>query len=111
MDAQEVRNGWGKVEEQVAFGKPSNLKTAVIEADKLLDFTLKKMYPTLSTTGERLKAAKTLFVGKWEVYDGLWFAHKIRNELVHNINFELPTSQVMDILNKFKAGLMELGAL
>ena len=110
-DAEEVRRAWAKINEQVGLGKPSNLKTAVIEADKTLDFVLKKMYPSLETTGERLKAVKPKFVGKWEIYDGLWFSHKVRNELVHNINFELPSSQVNDILEKFRAGILELGAM
>ncbi|HEY4694924.1 MAG TPA: hypothetical protein VIH52_03100 [Candidatus Nanoarchaeia archaeon] len=111
QDSQEVKTGWQKVEEQASLGKPSNLKSAVIDADKLMDFVLRKMYPSLEATGERLKAAKVKFVGKWEIYDGLWFAHKVRNEIVHNVNFELPSSQVRDILEKFKAGLIELGGL
>ncbi len=111
VDAEQVRTSWRLLEEQVNIGKPSNMKTAVIEADKTLDFVLKKMYPSLDSTGERLKAAKAKFVGQWEIYDGLWFAHKVRNELVHNLNFELPAAQVRDILDKFKAGLQELGAM
>src|SRR5437870_1956529 len=78
MDANEVKVGWTRVEEQFSFSKPSNLRSAVIDADKLLGFTLEKMYPSLTGTGERLKTAKPKFVGKWEIYDGLWFAHKVR---------------------------------
>ena len=111
MDRRTATEMWHKVEEEVAYGKPSNYRSAVINADKILEFVLSKMYPRLPSTGERLKAVKDKFVGDYELYDSLWFAHKVRNELVHNLNFELPSSQVRDILEKFKAGLVKLGAI
>lgn len=109
VDRQQVRDGWQKVEEQVSFGKPSNLRTAVVDADKLVDFALRKMYPADETMGERLKSAKPKFVNHYDIYDGLWFAHKVRNELVHNVNFDLPSVEVRGILDKFKAALDLLG--
>lgn len=111
LDRQTATERWAKVEEQVGFGKPSNYRSAVIEADKILEFVLAKMYPKLNSTGERLKFAKDKFNGDYETYDGLWFAHKVRNELVHNLGFELPSSQVVDVLTKFKTGLIKLGAI
>lgn len=111
LDKQTVREGWIKVEEQVSYGKPSNLRSAVIDADKLVDFTLRKIYPADESMGERLKTAKVKFVNNYDIYDGLWFAHKVRNEIVHNVNFELPSIEVKNILDKFKAGLDHLGAL
>lgn len=110
-DRQLVEEMWQKVEAEIGYGKPSNFRSAVLNADKILEFTLTKMYPRLTSTGERLKAAKDKFVGDYETYDGLWFSHKVRNELVHNVNFELPSSQVNDVIEKFKLGLQKLGAL
>lgn len=109
-DRQTVRDSWLKIEEQVSFGKPSNYRSAVIDADKLVDFVLRKIYPADEAMGERLKNAKVKFVNYYEIYDGLWFAHKVRNEIVHNVNFELPSVEVRSILDKFKAGLERLGA-
>lgn len=111
MDRQTATEMWRKVEQQAGLGKPSNYRSAVLDADKILEFVLAKMYPNLQTTGERLKIAKDKFVGDYETYDGLWFAHKVRNELVHNINFELPSSQVNEVLIKFRAGLVKLGVI
>ena len=111
LDRQTVRDGWLKIEEQASFGKPSNYRSAVIDADKLIDFVLRKMYPVDETMGERLKSAKDKFINYYEIYDGLWFAHKVRNEIVHNVNFELPSVEVRNILDKFKAGLDRLGAI
>ena len=110
-DRQIATDMWRKVEEQMGYGKPSNYRSAVIDADKILEFILSKMYPGLTKTGERLKVAKDKFVGDYETYDSLWFAHKVRNELVHRVSFELPSSQVNDVLEKFRAGLVKLGAL
>ncbi|HSX58161.1 MAG TPA: hypothetical protein VLE47_02705 [Candidatus Saccharimonadales bacterium] len=111
LDRQTASDRWKGVEEQASLGKPSNYRSAVIDADKILEFVLSKMYPSLNSTGERLKRAKDKFVGNYEIYDGLWFAHKTRNELVHNVNFELYTATATEVLEKFKAGLVHLGAL
>ena len=110
MDHQTVRDGWLKIQEQVSFGKPSNYRSAVIDADKLTDFVLKIMYPADEAMGERLKSVKVKFINHYDLYDGLWFAHKVRNEIVHNVNFELPSVEVRNILDKFKAALDHLGA-
>ncbi len=110
LDRQTVREGWLKIEEQASFGKPSNYRSAVIDADKLVDFVLRRMYPADETMGERLKSVKPKFINHYDIYDGLWFAHKVRNEIVHNVNFELPSVEVRNILDKFKAGLEQIGA-
>ncbi len=110
LDRQTVRESWLKIEEQASFGKPSNYRSAVIDADKLVDFVLRKMYPNEESMAARLKLAKTKFVNHYDIYDGLWFSHKVRNEIVHNVNFELPSVEVRGILDKFRAGLDQLGA-
>lgn len=111
LDQQTIRDGWLKIEEQLSLGKPSNFRSAVIEADKLTDFALQKMYPSEEKMADRLKAVKVKFTNQYELYDGLWFAHKVRNELVHNVNFDLPSVEVRSIIDKFKAGLVQLGVL
>ncbi len=111
LDQNFVRDSWIKIEEQAALGKPSNMRSAVIDADKLVDFVLKKTYPSLETMGERLKQVKPKFEGNYQIYDQLWFAHKVRNEIVHNIAFELPSVQTKLVLENFKAALVHLGVL
>lgn len=111
LDRQTVEAAWVKIEEQVVLGKPANFRSAVIEADKLVDFVLRKQYPGEETLGERLKAAKPKFIGNYPIYDGLWFAHKVRNELVHNVGFEVPSVEVRSTLDKYKTALVHLGAL
>ncbi len=111
FDQNFVKENWAKIEEQISLGKPSNLRSAVIDADKLVDFALKKIYPSLDNMGARLKQVKPKFEGNYQIYDQLWFAHKVRNELVHNINFDLPSVQAKLVLENFKQALVHLGAL
>lgn len=110
-DRNFVQEKWEGLERKLGVGTPSATREAVLEADKVLGYVLERLYPTGENLGERLKAAKIKFDRHYEAYDGLWYAHKIRNEMVHNVNFELPTSQARDILEKFKKGLETIGAL
>jgi hypothetical protein len=105
-----VEDKWPGVEEALRLGTPSNLKQAVIEADKLTDYALRQLYPNEKTMGERLKVAKERFINHRSSYEDLWYAHKIRNEIVHNPNFNLPSLEVRSLIDKFAAGLEILGA-
>jgi hypothetical protein len=111
FDQNFAEEAWQKIDEQILLGKPSNLRSAVIDADKLVDFVLKKTYPSLTSMGERLKQVKPKFINDYEIYDQLWFAHKARNELVHNIHFDLSSASAKLILENFKNALVHLGAL
>jgi hypothetical protein len=65
------------------------IKSALIDADKLLDFVLKKKGIKGDTLGERLKSASNLF--DRELYNQVWEAHKLRNKLVHEVDFAADT--------------------
>lgn len=57
------------------------LQHAVIEADKLVDWALKrKNYPG-ATFAERLRAAEKSIAKN--VYNSIWQGHKIRNQIAH----------------------------
>ncbi len=59
------------------------VRTAVIDADKLLDYAMQKRKIKGETMGERLKNAKPYY--EKELYNRLWAAHKLRNSLVHEM--------------------------
>ncbi|MDP2671532.1 MAG: hypothetical protein Q8P13_03705 [bacterium] len=108
---QEVLKGrWKNIEDLLAANNPSSRRQAVLEADKVLDYALDRLYPGLTATGERLKLAREIFKYKREIYDQVWFAHKVRNEMVHNLNFEMPVVEAAATAEKIKAGLLVLGA-
>ena len=108
---QQLEERWKKVEELAGIGNPSTLREAVMEADKLVDFALGKLYPGREKAAERLKEAKELFTNYRQDYENLWYAHKIRNEMAHTVGFELPSVEAKNILDYFRKALEVLGVL
>lgn len=80
---------------------------AIIDADKLLDEALKTRRFKGKTMGERLVAAQHELAHNTEV----WFAHKLRNKLVHEQDIKLKQRDVKDALLGIRAALKDLGAL
>jgi hypothetical protein len=80
---------------------------AVIDADKLLDEALKKRSYRGKTMGERLVAAQH------EISDNdiVWYAHKLRNRLVHEPTLRLRKNEAKNALAGFRQALKDLGAL
>ena len=103
---QKVILEWQGIEALKSVGKPSALKEAVIKADKLLDFALSQVVSG-ETLGQRLKEAKDLF--RPTVYDKVWKAHKVRNAMAHELNYDPPYFITKEALDNFKDGFRDLG--
>lgn len=80
---------------------------AVIDADKLLDEALRRRSFKGKTMGERLVSAQRSLTDN----DAVWYAHKLRNRLVHEPNTKLKKREAQNALAGFKRGLKDLGAL
>jgi hypothetical protein len=80
---------------------------AVIDADKLLDDALKKLKYKGKTMGERLVAAQRDMTDN----DSVWYAHKLRNKLVHEDVSTIKEVAVKDALKGVRQALRDLGAL
>lgn len=80
---------------------------AIINADKLLDTALKRRHFSGKTMGERLVSAQRKLTNN----DGVWFAHKLRNKLVHEQDVNLREKDVKDALVGIRQALKDLGAL
>ncbi|MCF7836560.1 hypothetical protein K9N08_02175 [Candidatus Gracilibacteria bacterium] len=85
------------------IGLGKNLKSDIIEADKLLDFVLEK-YGYSGSLGEKLKKAERLFTDK----NGVWVAHKMRNKLAHEINYRPSEFEFRLALENFRKALLDL---
>lgn len=107
-DIGKIQDEWTRIEELVKIGNPSQLRQAVIKADNILDFALSRL-TTGTTMGERLKNARSYFKD-YAVYQGLWEAHKVRNALVHEADYEPTHVVTKDAIAKIKRGLESLGA-
>jgi hypothetical protein len=80
---------------------------AIIDADKLLDDALKRLRYKGKTMGERLVAAQRDITDN----DSVWYAHKLRNKLVHEDTINLKEPAVKDALKGVRQALRDLGAL
>lgn len=58
------------------------LKHAVLEADKLVDFVLKKKGYRGETFADRLRGAEPHI--NHDMYQNIWNGHKIRNQIAHD---------------------------
>lgn len=110
INAAEIQARWETIMATSKTGA-SGLKSAVTEADKLLDHVMRQSGYAGDTMGERLKAAKPQFAADYATYDAVWRAHKLRNTLVHEVGFDLVVSQATEALHDFERGLRQLGAL
>lgn len=98
---------WHEIEQQVKRGGPAHLRQSIIQADNLVDYCLKKLGVSGDTLGERLRSGRSRFSD----YDGIWRAHKTRNQVVHEADKELLSFEVKQMLAKFERALKDLGAL
>lgn len=91
---------WGKIRSQ------TDGKHALLDADKLLAVVLrKKGYE--GSVGDQLKAAAKLFSN----LDDVWYAHKLRNQIAHELDMRLSLGDHQRSLRIFEKALRDLGAL
>jgi hypothetical protein len=101
-----IRVDWENIKVLLNQKGPSQLRQALITADKSLDNALKDMVLG-ENMGERLKNAKDMF--PWDLYQKIWEAHKMRNSIVHESNFEPPYFMVTEAISNIQKGLDSLG--
>lgn len=92
---------------QKGLSKAETWPMAVIQADNLLDEALKRRRFKGKTMGERLVAAQKSISDN----DAAWFAHKLRNRLVHEVDVKLTQKEVQKALMGLRQALRDLGAL
>ena len=88
-----------EIEELLPTGDHFKLRHAVLEADKLLDWVLKKSNYRGATFADRLRSAKKNIPP--EVYNSIWQAHKIRNQLVHETEKEISQESLHQAVKKY----------
>jgi hypothetical protein len=101
-------NRWQEIKNHVNSFRESEWKLAVIEADKLVDDALKAAGFPGESMGERLMLIKP---GQLLNLQYLWDAHKLRNLIVHDPNYQITHRQAILAVEAFESVLRELGAL
>lgn len=107
LDKQGIKKRWQEIEKMLDLPGEMNFKLAVMEADKLLDYVLKSMSMSGKDMGERIRFASFKFGRLKKV----WWAHALRNQLVHEATFTLDRGTARRALKTFEHALQELGAL
>ena len=107
LNKESLREQWLEVESLVKLGKPSNFQKALILADKLIDHALENLNYPGDTLAERLRAARSRFSD----YQGIWWAHKLRNQVVHDLNKEALSFEVKKALIYYQKALQDLKIL
>jgi hypothetical protein len=106
-DRHVMRQRWQEVERMSRAEGEMSRKMAIVEADKLLDHALKTLAMPGSTLGERLKFAQY----KYPELANVWWAHKVRNQLVHEASSHLDPAIGRRAVKAFKRALERLGAI
>ncbi|MFA7308663.1 MAG: hypothetical protein WC045_01150 [Patescibacteria group bacterium] len=110
LDRELVRKSWRHIEELMTLGKPSNFKTAVMEADKLLDYVLKGKGYRGQMMGDRMKAIPRSEYER-DFFDAMWSAHKLRNHIAHSMDYEVQFFEARDAIKNFKRVMQDLKVL
>ena len=96
---------WAKVLKRLDTGKEADYKLAVIEADGLLNDILKKM----GYEGETMaKILEQLDANILPNIEQIWKVHKIRNNVVHDPDYELNLEQARKILGIYEKSFRTL---
>ena len=106
MSREAIQKHWEEVEKMSESGRMGS-KMAIVEADKLLDSSLKSLMMSGSTLGERLKFA----CYKYPELRNVWNAHRLRNRLVHETSFEPSLGETRAAIRDFKRALQVLKVL
>lgn len=92
-----IRKHWKEI---IRF---SDQRQAILEADKLLDHALTQMGYS-GNLGNKLKRTPALFSD----LNGLWSAHKIRNNIAHQINYQVDETTYKRAMLDFKQAFKDL---
>ena len=98
---------WRAIQRGAKAGSSDGLQMAIVKADKLLDKAMRDCGVAGATMGDRLKSRK----GDWTDENGLWAAHKLRNQIAHETKVKITAQSFRRAMTSFEQALKDLGAL
>src|SRR3989344_1917682 len=106
--AKRVTGDWNKVLRRLETGVESEYKLAIIEADNLMDNSLKRLGYSGATLGERLqKLTPTAVPNIGQVLE----SHKIRDSVVHDPDYRLSLDEAKKTLDAYSQAFKDLQIL
>lgn len=92
-----------EINKKISSNSASDWKIGVIEADKVFDKSLEKKGYVGDSVGEKLKG---MVPGDLpDVYEEVWEAHKIRNRIVHEPDFDITQSEARKIIGIYERAI------
>lgn len=107
LDVNKYRCKWLEIEQQLKRDDRASYTLTVLNADKLLDQALRDRGLKGETMGERMKNAKEI----WTNANAVWQAHKVRNQIAHESDFQMGYDDARRALGGFKQALKDVGAI
>jgi hypothetical protein len=103
-----LRERWDEILTHLNSPREAEWKMAVLEADKLVDDALGKAGFSGASFGDRLTNIQP---GTLVSLDGLWWAHKVRNRLAHEMDYFLRYTEARQAISYYEQALTELQLL
>lgn len=107
IDRAEIYSRWREIEKLSVGNDQHELAQAIIMADKLFDAVLQVKGLAGQVMADRLKSAKDLY-SDYSVYQGAWDAHKLRNQIVHEVNHVVGIAEGQQAVEKFKKAIFSI---
>lgn len=100
-----LNKSWQKILLRLAKNDEANLRLALIEADNLFDDLLKQMKLPGESMADRLRYIDSSQVSN---IDEIWQAHKLRNLIVHNHEYQITRNEIESGVRAYEKALKEL---
>lgn len=108
FDKEDYQVSFLKIENSLQQGNEATYAMAIIQGDKLLDKALCEMGVQGRTMGDRLKK---IGKEKFSELNAVWHAHKLRNQIAHESDFQPEYRQAQHALATYRQALKDLGAI
>jgi hypothetical protein len=102
------RRKWDTIIKKVESRREAGYGMAIIEADILTEEIMGRMGFIGKNLAERLNS---LVPGELESVNDLWAAHKLRNKIAHEPEFQPTKEETLEALATYRKALEELGAI
>lgn len=96
---------WERIQKRIKSGQDAELRLALIEVDKLWDDLLVRMGYAGETTAERMKY---LSAAQFSNLEDLWAAHKLRNRVVHDMEYHPRHDEILRAIEIYEKAFREM---
>lgn len=100
-----LRGRWDEITAHLDSARENDWKLAILEADKLVDVALRQKGFPGDTFGDRLTNIQP---GMLVSLDGLWWAHRVRNRVAHEMDYFLRYTEARQAVSYYEVALSEL---